>query len=97
MVTLAEQSTGGASGGEELARDVVSQAGANVKVLIVTGHGRDDVPFADALARTLEAGGGKVVGRAAGHPHEVRKVLEKITPDKAIEAMQEDFTNCIMG
>src|SRR5271154_3561155 len=78
FVTLAEQNTGGAAGGEELAHAIVEQEGTSAKVLIVGGHGRGDGPFAVALVRDLEEAGVTVLGRSQGHPRDARKLLEKL-------------------
>ncbi len=76
VVTLAEQSTGGAAGGETLADEVLAQHGKNVKVAIVAGHALEDGPFVTAMAEKLEEAGATVVARKKGAPYEVRKTLE---------------------
>jgi ribose transport system permease protein len=78
VVTLAEQHTGGAPGGESLARDVVRRFGPGVKVVIVVGHGREDGPFADALGKGLTDAGATVLARVQGHPRDARQALGKI-------------------
>jgi ribose transport system permease protein len=76
--TLSEQYTGGASGGETLARAILGKHEQGVKVAVVAGTGREDASFADALAGAIEAGGGVVVGRSVGHPADARKMLERL-------------------
>jgi ribose transport system permease protein len=78
VVTLGEQQTGGAAGGELLARAVVRQAGTGSRVLIVAGTGRDETAFAGALERELSEAGCKVVGRVQGHPSVARKALHDL-------------------
>jgi ribose transport system permease protein len=77
-VTLAQQQPGGASGGGALARDVVGRFGPGAKVVIVVGHGREDGPFADALAKGLQGAGATVLARVQGHPRDARRELQKI-------------------
>jgi ribose transport system permease protein len=77
VVTLAEQPTAGAAGGEEVARHILKKEGKAARVLIVVGTGRDDGTFAHALARDLNAGGATILGLVQGQPSEARKVLEQ--------------------
>ena len=51
--TLAEQSPEGAAGGEELARRIVRDHPGK-SVVVIVGHGRDDLAFADATRVGLE-------------------------------------------
>jgi ribose transport system permease protein len=75
-VTLGQQYTPGAAGGETLAAEVLKEHGNNVKVAIAAGNSLADGPFLSALAEKLEAAGATVVVRAKGHPYEVREALE---------------------
>lgn len=77
-VTLAEQHTEGAAGGDSLARDIGRRFGSSAKVVIVVGEAREDGAFADALGQGLEEQGAKVLGRVQGHPSDVRLRLEEI-------------------
>jgi ribose transport system permease protein len=78
-VTLGEQYTGGESGGETLAGEVLRQKGKSAKVAIVAGTGREEVPFAKALAAKLQGAGATVVLQAVGHPSEVRAALAALS------------------
>lgn len=77
-VTLAEQNTGGAAGGEELAAQVLKQHGTSVKVVIVVGHGLQDGLFADALKAKLAESGVTVVASVKGQPRDARLMLDKL-------------------
>src|SRR4051794_4581950 len=85
-ITLGQQYTPGAAGGEALAADVLKEHGNQIKVAIVAGTSLQDGPFLEALAEKLEAAGAKVVVRAKGHPSEVRKALE----DAAKQSIKPD-------
>jgi ribose transport system permease protein len=78
LVTMADQPTEGAPGGEALAYQILRQGGKNQNVLIVVGHGGVDGPFADELARVLTDGGVRVVGRVEGHPGDARQKLRQL-------------------
>jgi ribose transport system permease protein len=75
--TLAEQHPGGAAGGEELARRILKKHGA-AQVAIITGTGREDGPFTEALEEALTTGGATVVGHSRGQPRDARKLLERL-------------------
>jgi ribose transport system permease protein len=81
LATLAEQYTSGAAGGEELARDALQRVGPGARVVIIVGHGREDGPFASALAQTLTSKGVNVLVTVQGHPRDARKALEKLAQD----------------
>jgi ribose transport system permease protein len=81
VATLAEQYTGGASGGEELARDVLRRVGPGAKVVIIVGTGREDGLFANALSEALTTKGVSVFVTVRGQPHDARKALEKLAKD----------------
>jgi ribose transport system permease protein len=83
VATLAEQYTGGASGGEELAREVLRRVGPGAKVVIIVGTGREDGLFASALAEALRAKGVNVLVTVQGQPRDARKALEKLAKDGA--------------
>ncbi len=78
-VTLSEQYTGGESGGETLAAEVLRRHGKTTKVAVVAGTAREDVPFAKALAAKLKDAGATVVLEAVGHPNEVRAALAALS------------------
>jgi ribose transport system permease protein len=77
-MTFALQDPSGASGGEELAREVLMRLGPSVHVLIVTRDTREDVAFADAARHRLEAAGVQVVGDVRGRPYDARAELERL-------------------
>src|SRR5258708_280003 len=81
VATLADQHTGGASGGEDLAREVLQSAAPGARVVIIVGHGREDGPFAAALAQALTSKGVTVLATVRGHPRDARKALEKLAQD----------------
>jgi ribose transport system permease protein len=76
--TLAEQYTGGAAGGEALAQTILKQHGKGVKVAIVAGTAREEGPFVESLAASLQEGGAAVVGKVQGHPSDARKLLVQL-------------------
>lgn len=78
VLTLAEQYTPGAAGGEELAREILGQTKSGTTVVIVAGHGVEDAPFAEALAHDLGEGGLVVIGQAVGRPSQARQELERL-------------------
>jgi len=77
-VTFALQDPSGASGGEQLAREVLKQAGPQARVLIVTRDTRDDIAHAEAAHQRLEAAGLRVVDDVRGSPADARAALQRI-------------------
>jgi ribose transport system permease protein len=78
FATLGVQYAAGEAGGRAQAREILREVGPGGKVVIVTGTGRDDGPFAEALARDLTEAGVTIVARVKGHPWEARQVLQQI-------------------
>ncbi len=78
VVTIAEQHATGATGGQELARDILAQTTPNTAVVIVVGAGREDSDFADALAADLAAADRKVLDVVRGQPAAARAALETL-------------------
>jgi ribose transport system permease protein len=79
IVTITEQEATGAAGGEQLAQAVIDRVGSSGRVLIVTrDRPPEDVAFADALHRRLEAAGIAVVADVRGRPSDARAALERL-------------------
>jgi ribose transport system permease protein len=76
--TLAEQVGGGAPAGEELGQEALRQFGPGVRVVIVVGEGREDLPFADEVSRVLRMGSATVEARLQGPPRTARLALERL-------------------
>ncbi len=82
-VTFAEQNPTGATGGEELARTVLSRVGSSRRrVLIVTGTTQEDAAFADALRQRLEAAGIEVAADVRGRPSDTRAALQRTVANR---------------
>src|SRR5579875_84460 len=78
VVTFALQDPSGASGGEQVAREVLARFGPAVHVLLVTRDTREDLAFAEAARHHLEAAGAQVVGDVRGRPYDARAELERL-------------------
>src|SRR5579884_3328160 len=78
VVTFALQDPSGASGGEQLAREVLARLGPSARVLLVTRDTREDIAFADAARKHLEAAGVQLVGDVRGRPYDARAELERL-------------------
>ena len=79
-VTFALQDPSGASGGEQLAREVYQRVQPNARILIVTRDTREDKAFADALRRNL--GGVEIVEEVRGSPADARAALQRIADSR---------------
>ncbi len=94
LVTFAEQQATGAAGGEQLAQAVLARVGSSGRVLIVTrDRPAEDVSFADALHRRLEAAGVQIVADVRGWPSDVRAKLEELAASGSrLDAIAADPT-----
>jgi ribose transport system permease protein len=77
-VTFARQDPSGASGGEQLARELELRNESLSRVLIVTRDTREDIAFADALRRNLVKKGIEIAGDVQGSPSDARAALQRI-------------------
>jgi ribose transport system permease protein len=77
-VTFALQDPSGPSGGEQLAREVLVRFGPSARVLLVSRDTREDIAFAEAARKRLEAAGVAVVGDVRGQPSDARAELERL-------------------
>jgi ribose transport system permease protein len=77
-VTFARQDPSGASGGEQLARELELRNEPISRVLIVTRDTREDIAFADALRRNLVKKGIEIAGDVRGSPSDARAELQRI-------------------
>jgi ribose transport system permease protein len=71
------QEPNGAWAGERLAEAILGRFGANARVAVVVGTGKDDAAFARGLAARLRQGGAKAVTVAVGRPEVARRALEE--------------------
>ncbi len=77
-VTFALQDPSGASGGEQLARELERRSEPFSRVLIVTRDTREDIAFADALRRNLLRRSIEIIGDVRGSPADARAELQRI-------------------
>jgi len=77
-VTWDEQHPGGASAGEQLARDIIEGFGQQARALIVAGEGEEERAFADTLRERLSAAGLTVVDTVKGRPADARRALRAV-------------------
>ncbi|MHB1425767.1 MAG: ABC transporter permease, partial [Gemmataceae bacterium] len=77
-VTFALQDPSGASGGEQLARQLDLRSENAARVLIVTRGTREDDAFADALGRDLLKRRIEIVEDVRGSPADARAALQRI-------------------
>lgn len=78
LATIEVQHPSGAWGAEELARQIVKEAGTNVSVLVAARSNQEDVEFADTLHQRLTAAGLEVLDSVKGEPAEARAALDRI-------------------
>lgn len=78
LATIEVQHPSGAWGAEELARQIVKEAGANASVLIAARSNQEDVEFADTLRERLAAAGLEVLDTVKGEPSDARAALDRI-------------------
>jgi len=78
LATVEEQHPTGASAGQRLADEIISQFGRAARVLVVTRDSNEDAAFADQARARLSVAGLKVAGVVKGQPADARQALEKI-------------------
>lgn len=81
VVTWAEQHTTGAAAGEQVAEEIVSQYGRDVRVLIAARETQEDAAFAAALAARLTQAGVPVVATVKGQPQDARRAIAAVVDD----------------
>lgn len=81
VVTFASQDPSGASGGEQLAREVLAHVGPSARVLLVARDTREDVAFADAARSRLVEAGVTIVGDVRGRPSDAREKLDRLAAE----------------
>lgn len=78
FATYGLQSPQGGAAGEEVARQIVRQFGANARVMIAARDTQEDAEFTRTLQEGLTRGGATVVETVQGSPVDARKALERI-------------------
>ncbi len=83
LMTIDAQHPSGSEAAEEVANEIIAQQGTKASVLIVAGKSREDIAFANALARRLEASGVTVLESTGSNPSQVRENLEAMAVAEA--------------
>ena len=78
LMTIDAQHPTGSEAAADVANEIIATQGRQASVLIVAGKSREDIAFANTLARRLEASGATVLESTGSSPSQVRQNLEAL-------------------
>lgn len=95
LLTMKTQHPTGAEAGRQVAAAILDQHGETARVLIAVPASRQDQEFADAVRSQLTEDGATIVDTIVGSPVDLRRLLEKLAGETAVDSAPGDMASVI--